>query len=550
MPSHSFWCGEGGADISFFDLFTKRSSNTSSNRKQRVFTRDLVETLRRNYKADFGSSIMNSATEEQLSDFAFSMEEELAKHVNQQGMVLSPQNAENIHPVDAKAFFFVMEDRMTAYACILPPLGGGSDITPERLNEDMFFDGICCGIDNEIIARVLAEKWYLHIFRVAKGILPQDGKDGCLVSELLENRKIHVEPDGSETPDLTHSPTKLVRKGEVICRVQPPSPAIDGHLVTGQVLPAREGQAVPPPVGENTILSEDGQILLAAVDGIAFFENGCFSVQGNHVLTSDVDASIGRLTYDGSLYIGGNVQDNATIQCTGNLVVAGQVLSGNIIAGGSIRVLKGIIGQGETTLQAGNEVQCPLIQNAAVTAKGNIHTEVILNSNVTSDDGSIYATIGRGLIVGGRLRACNSIYAKRIGNLSGAVVEIIVGYSSAMARQLMDLQQGLENIRNTLEHLRKSIVQLRVAGNNLSNAQRAVLTRLVEQRMLYERQEVEQTRAYRDLEQNTFLNSDSRIICDELLPSANVHIGRKTLFIQTKEVKCNIHLYSGRIAIR
>ena len=56
-------------------------------------------------------------------------------------------------PIKAAAQFFLSEDRMSAYACLLPPENDGAGITLEEFLEDMHYEGISCGILQEDIAQ-------------------------------------------------------------------------------------------------------------------------------------------------------------------------------------------------------------------------------------------------------------------------------------------------------------------------------------------------------------------------------------------------------------
>ena len=90
-------------------------------------------------------------------------------------------------PLNAESRFFLSKDRMTAYACVLPPENEGEGITLEGFLEDMHYEGIHYGVLQEKIRQDFA-LGYLHIFPVARGKPPQAGEDGK-VTELFQRRR-------------------------------------------------------------------------------------------------------------------------------------------------------------------------------------------------------------------------------------------------------------------------------------------------------------------------------------------------------------------------
>ena len=51
-----------------------------------------------------------------------------------------------MQPMKAEARFFLAADRMSAYACLLPPENGGNGISLEKFLGDLHYEGISYGI--------------------------------------------------------------------------------------------------------------------------------------------------------------------------------------------------------------------------------------------------------------------------------------------------------------------------------------------------------------------------------------------------------------------
>lgn len=154
-------------------------------------------------------------------------------------------------PMRAEAQFFLSRDRMSAYACLLPPENGGEGITLEEFLGDLHYEGICYGVLQEEIRREFAFG-YLHIFPVARGKPPQTGEDGK-VTELFQRRKnmrLEVQ-NGSEVDFGQDVQLQPIRKGTVICLIRPPQGGNGRHGCNGAGASQPAGPQRRYPPGEE-----------------------------------------------------------------------------------------------------------------------------------------------------------------------------------------------------------------------------------------------------------------------------------------------------------
>lgn len=532
--------------MSFFKSFLGKEPISSHFKKQShgSLRREWTETIRNNMKAD---SEISALDDKQVSAFLSALEQAIAAHIEQSHGV-STDGTKTYPPVDSTPVFHVADNHMAAYVCLLPPLNDGEDMTPEQLEENLYYEGISWGIDKNLLARIIAEKNYLHIHCIAKGTLPQDGQDGLVISQFFECRDMKFDLEDGELPDFHQSyQAQPIHKGEMICHIQLPTKAVTGRQITGQLLPARDGTMPAIPAGENTIVSNDKQFIFAAINGVVFFEKGNFVVQLQHVVAGDADSTTGNIYHNGDLCIQGAVKDGVTIQSSGNILVEGEVIHGHLIASGSIRIQKGIAGTEEVTLKAGRQIQCSIIKNALVEADGNIYAEVIFNSTVTSTHGAIYALIGRGMIIGGHVLAHKSIYAKKIGNHAEILNKITAGYAPELLTQIDANKQELAQSKEILKKLRSNISLLHMAGSQLSPDKRAILGQLVEQRTLYEAKEQQHIQQIQQLTQALYSMNHESVVCDEMFPITEISIGTQSKTVQSKMLGCNVRIHAGQI---
>lgn len=534
--------------MSIFERFVKRTAGANSEKKGDILKTNLIKQLQSSITED---KLTYPEAAEQIDAFVPLLQEAIKRHVDDRLMNVNGQEAPDQEPMDAATKCYLSPDRMIVYACILPPLDSGKDMEFDAFLEDMRYEGVTHGIDKEIITTMIQRKKYLHIFPAACGTSPIDGEDGE-ITDLFERRQA-VSLESQEGVNFDFSRNNLVqviRKGEIICRIKLPTPGKDGRDVTGQILRCKTGNQVEIPMGENTKLSNDGQLLLAAIDGAISMEDGKFCVKQQKILIGDVDASAGKIHCLGDLYIGGNVSGGATVEASGSIVINGQVFDAHITStSGSIWIQNGVKGEHKATLKATRQIHSLIIESTTVVADGDIYADVIVNSDITTG-GSVYVIGGRGLILGGQIKAHDSVSAKKIGNLSNQINEITVGYCPGLNADIQRVMQELDAIRETIEKLRKNVTAMRAAGELLSLEKRALLAQLMEQRTLYSEKEEALNKELKTLKQKLHTSNSGKVLCDELYPITKIRIGDKAAEIRTADTNCNIHIYAGRITVK
>ena len=454
-------------------------------------------------------------------------------------------------PIKAAAQFFLSEDRMRAYACLLPPENDGAGITVEEFLEEMHYEGISCGILQEDLQREVA-CGYLRIFLTARGTLPQAGEDGK-VTELFQRReKVCLDAQADGVVDFSQDiQIQPIRKGAAVCEIQPPVEGTNGSDVTGQVLPCPQSDSAYIPQGENTAVSKDGRALTACVDGILYVKDGLFCVQEQTLVDGDLGQLREPWKVSGDLYVQGDVDGGAVIVATGDIVVGGKVRQARITSmDGTIRVQQGIYGaDGGTFLSAAHQVQSPVIEQAEVSAGVSVIAETIVNSTIHCD-GTVYAVTGRGMITGSLIRAGDSILCLSVGNLAGDRNRFSVGYPPHSPESWNQLKTELAETKSTIKKLVANIADLRRKGGRISDMEKSVLERLVEQRNLYMEKQSSLTAELSILDELLRKRSNGRIQCRKLHPFLEVQIGKLTQEIATEEENCNIHAVDSWILLR
>lgn len=456
-----------------------------------------------------------------------------------------------MQPMKAKARFYLAEDRMSAYACLLRPENGGSEISLDEFMGDMRYEGINFGIMREEIQKEF-EFGYSHIFPVARGKLPLPGEDGKVTELLQRRRNVSLEVQSGSQVDFGQDiELQPIRKGTVICLIRLPREGTDGMDVTGQRLPSPRVTSARVPQGKNTDISRGGQALTANVDGILYIEDDKFCVHEQKVIDGDLDQFQGKLRVSGNLYVGGNVDGGVDIEATGEIVINGEMGRARVVStGGTIRIQKGVYGTaGKTVLSAANQVQSPVLEWAEVESGASVIAETISNSTVRCG-GTVYVMNGRGMIVDSQIRSGGSILCRRVGNLAGGRCMFSVGFPPEIPEAWEQVRTEMNAVQATLERLWEAVTGLRRKGTHISEEEKLLLDRLVEQRQLYfERQEA-LTNKLKTLNKSLEKKSKGRIRCEEVYPILSVQIGKLMEEITEEQEGCDIHAEDYRIILK
>lgn len=457
----------------------------------------------------------------------------------------------DLQPMKAEARFFLAEDRMSAYACLLRPENGGDDITLEEFLGDMHYEGIHYGVLQEDIQREF-DLGYFRIFPVARGKPPVAGEDGKVTELLQRRRNMSVEvQNGSQVDFEQDTQLQPIRKGTIICLIRPPREGSDGMDVTGQSLPSPRPAEACVPQGKNTVIGRGGQALVAGVDGILYIENDQFCIHEQKIVDGDLDQFQGTLRVSGNLYIGGNVDGGVEIEASGEIVINGKMGEARVTStNGTIRVQKGVYGtKGKTFLTAACQVQAPVMEWVEIDGGTSVIAETISNS-VIRCGGTVYVMSGRGMIVDSLIRAGDSILCRRVGNLAGGQSRFSIGYPPYIPESWERKREELARVQETLKKLWTPITSLRKKGSRISEGEESLLEQLVEQRDLYFEKQEALVADLKSLNKVLDKKSKGKIRCEKLYPLLSVQIGRLTEEITSEEEDCNIHVEASRIFLK
>lgn len=362
---------------------------------------------------------------------------------------------------DGRVRVQISTDRMEAYLMIDPPVGDGRWPTKEDAllvlqSENVIF-GIVDGAVEEAI-RTRSKEPYL----VAKGKAPIPGKDAELKFLFgSENADTPYQEDQFGRVDYRNITTvENVRTGQVLLEKIPATAGEPGYNVHGRQLAPVRGKDKIIQLGNNVTWDEQNLKVISKIDGEPSFSLNKLNVYPIHEVNGDVNFKSGNISFLGSVIVRGNVDSGFKVEADGDVTIHGTVEAADIKAGGNITIYGGVSGLDKSEIFCGGNLTAKYIEHATLTCGGSVVVkEAIMHCQVNADQ-KIIVDLGKGLIVGGVLRAGEEIAAKIIGSKFGTVTELEVGVKPKTKIEYQELESKIHNLKLDLDKVEKALSML------------------------------------------------------------------------------------------
>ena len=408
---------------------------------------------------------------------------------------------EKIALKDGQIFINITPDEMFAQLTIVPPQGGGKDITEDDVNNALKNHNVVFGIKKDIISKLVkrgleAKNDPTILLEpiediIAEGQNVQNGEDAKL--EMLFDTTMTQTEEQSESTTVENQPLddkidyrnvksiQNVKKGTPLAKKISPTNGVNGMTVTGKVIKAKPGNDIKFIIGKGVEPASDNpELYLAANDGQVIFKNNKLEVLSIYEINGDVDMSIGNIDFVGSVIIHGSVGE-FKIKAGEDVLIDGVADGTEILAGGKVIVKGGIVGK-KARVIAQDDITTKYIRNAYVeTEKSIIVNEAAMHSTLISGQ-KIIVMGAKGLIVGGTIAAAFEVSAKEIGSKLATYTEISIGETPKMREEMQKATAELKNIEEQLDKTKKGILFLKdlstKMGGNLPPDKRDLMAKL------------------------------------------------------------------------
>jgi hypothetical protein len=451
--------------------------------------------------------------------------------------------AEGPQGADALPWFHISANKLYAWVMVFPPMGEGQELTRAMLYQALQGQGIAYGINERLADRLSHDdQRYFHLFLIAQGKPAFDGKNGNIVDYFprVVERILAVD----EYDQVDYAALNLinnVKEGQEICRLIRPTEGEPGRTVLDQEIPAKSGKSVSLPKGRNTEISEDGDALVALADGHVEFTGRGFQVKPVLDVPGDVDFSTGNIKFVGDVNINGDVLSGFSVQAMGSVWVGGVIEAGSTVeAGGDLTVVKGILGDGTTTVRSQRCVFSKYIENATIYVRENLQTDAIINGGVYCD-GEVVVRSGRGVIMGGRVWAAKKISASIVGSRSERRTSIVLGGLPCTSFEREQVRRELKELE--IEHER---LECQLDSPVKSSLLGKVRMRLSTTELRLQQLEEDLNRIKESMGNK---EEEGRLECGVAYAGTEIHIGEEMVRLHREERQCVAKMVCGEIIV-
>ncbi len=322
--------------------------------------------------------------------------------------------------------------------------------SPDSLRRHIMSENIVYGIDEEAIKEIFDKGIFNQPVVIANGTPPQRGKDGS-IRYHIDVHCLRGRPRILKSGKANHRELGLfqpVQEGQLLAERVAPTRGTPGRDVYGNEIPALDGKEAKLTGGKNTRISQDGNRLEAAIEGCLAGTPEKMEVLPTLNINGDVDYRTGNINSKVAVIVNGSVLPDFSVKSSEDVNVVGLVDGATIVSGGKIAINGGIQGGGRALLVADKGILTRFANDATLKSKGDI----VIHGPVThcriETQGHLIAQGGKGVILGGEVRANHGVTADTIGSEMGVKTVVVVGPQLAEVNEkILQLGQRLDTLR-------------------------------------------------------------------------------------------------------
>ena len=326
------------------------------------------------------------------------------------------------------------------------------DIDAQEIKAILLEMGIVSGLVSDALIQgfIRSSGYRSKPFRVAKGNIPVDGRDGKIEyffnTDYLRAGGIDAEGniDFKERGEVPH-----VEAGTVLAEKTPMVPCRQGLNIYGEPVATAQGNDVHLRLGHGAVLSEDGLKVLAGVKGYPRFSlAGVICVNQTYTAPGDVDYETGHIEYDGNVRIIGSIKSGFKVQ--GNDIEAKSLDGGIVEADGDLVVAGGIV---EGDIYARGNVFARFIHKSKIVCMGNVVvTKEVVDSTIECAG---CCAIEYGKLISANVTAKMGILAQNVGTQMADPCVLQVGLDSFIKAELSKIRGRKLKAKEVLEKLNR-----------------------------------------------------------------------------------------------
>lgn len=410
---------------------------------------------------------------------------------------------------------------------------------------------ITYGLNEVLLTNIVESKLMDEKMVIAKGKNQIPGEDGSIKYNFDMEKPLLPKLKQDGTVDYRElDAINKVKKDEVLAEIIPPTEGTVGIKVNGDEIPNVKGRTPRFKYGKNVSLSLDGSSLISTTNGLVEFKNGKVSVS-ELLQVHNVDNSIGNIDFDGNIIVSGDILNGFSIKSNGSVEVKGAVEGGFINCDGDVLIRQGIQGYNRPAIDTNGNLSTKFIENAIANVKGNITSEAIMHSNVSSNN-NILVLGKKGLIVGGICRATYEIRARVIGSTMATTTILEVGTDPVIKTTHDGLELNFQNAKKNLKKIEQSLKVLEVLkrSNKFDVKKQELYDSLIKAQTSLNIEIAQIDKKLEDLKTQMGRLAGGQVkVADTIYPGVKIIIGNSFMFIKDEMKRCTFYRDDGEIRI-
>ena len=345
-----------------------------------------------------------------------------AREMSGQPVKIAPPQKDNIEA--GAVVIEISANKMEAYLKMFPP-SGGLTLSRQDIEKALQEKNVVYGIRDDLIDKAVIMQSVSEPLAIARGIDPVDGQNAT-IEYVFDSDTLRGKPtemlDGRVdfyNLNLIHN----VEPGEVLAIKTPAGEGTPGYTVTGEELPAKAGKDVQLAIGKNVELAENNTKVISSAKGHVVLAGNKIGVSNVYEIGGDVDFNTGNIEFNGTVVVKGSVREGFKVVAQGDVEVLNTIADGVVECTGNLKVKNGIVGRTKSRIKAGGSVFTRFIENSTVEAGADVVVgEAIMHSKVSARKTVVVG--GKGVIVGGIIRAGEEINCKIVGSPLATATEL------------------------------------------------------------------------------------------------------------------------------
>lgn len=511
----------------------------------------LVITRPHNYNKELDFiTLKNFIDENGVIDWNFQAVNEALNSKDDRSIVKISANTV-LKKVDESVNILISKDKMFVEAVFVNAKNGGKKLTLDDFTQAINASRVSFGLDDNL-TKIFENREYGIIYVVAKGKKAENGTNGRIVYHFNTEKKSY-KPKVLESGKVDYQNLNLYEvasAGQKLVTIIPPTEGENGINVLGEQILAAKGKAAVAPKGKNVHIDEDGVNLIADIDGQILLENSKISIHPVLEIRSDVDNTTGNINFLGAVIVRGNVLTGFSVTASGNIEIYGVVEGALIKSNADIIIKGGVQGLAKGKLIAQGDITAKFIENCNIEAKGNITADAIMHSEVKST-GKIILTGKRGLLVGGKIRAFNSVEAITVGSHMATTTEIQVGLDPEAYEKYNELRK--EHSKQIKEFLKyEQVVEVLAKlkdTNQLTAEKRSTLIKALQLKSFLKSKIDDLQSQIDEITPSLDRNTGTLKVQNFIHPGVKVTLGNAILYVRETITHCTLYNDSGEIKI-